>query len=1187
MKKSLYFLLALALVVSGLVWAGQVIVTEPPVGRTEKDPVFTQWVKVKDTDTEISKMPTTGWQDFVHPGSWISSANAHSAYYKGGFDWDGQGVVKLTLGAVNHKAKLWVNGRPAGTHLGGYLPFSFDITTLSMSGHNVVVLGATDFSASFEKGFAVSMDRDYPKNSIVLPIGSTVPLSGLIVPAKLEKLPSAYIEGLWVKTSVNEKRISLQVDLVDPHAERMNNCQVTAWVEELDGTQVFALGDKMTDVTADGNEVDMEGFWDRPKLWSPENPNLYRCVTVLSKDGKEIHRKSQVFGYREFESKLGDFYLNGKKIVLRSTSKHYGNGTRQPLPADYAKTLVTEVKALNANCLRFHANPYPEAFLEEADRQGLLIIDESAAWCFGMAYNNESEAFWNNLRRMWDEHISRDFNHPSWVIASIENEMLLTGGSSKKSLPSQLSKLGKYVKEKSGRLIMFEGDDDPAGAADIPNLHYPWEPISHVTYPQDAYFLADKFVTDLYPGTEWSWNHAKPLMIGEFLWLPDFNSGAVTEGDKAYEDIEVARYMQKARLFNMYVQAFREQGVDGFCPWNPLEDYKSIVPEQIVPLSVQDAYTPARFFVRERDTDFFEGAEASRTVTVQNYSENLKNLTLVSKFGDREEKWTLPFQPCETGKRPIILYMPTTSTKKTVVWKLTLLEGSDVKYTQTITYTVHPKTFTSPKFTLLANSTVAGSFKSAGLDFTLATKVADVKTNPVVVAPDTLSAGDFDKLVAKGIRPIVLYPQKAGTMPDLGYQTVTSSRQNRKNQLNFTTMTWTRKTANIDRDTIMRYFAGDNIVAVGGFQFAPGLVTIPIAESSTSGGPYMTALEYVGKCLATSIPIAQKISSEPRCREILRELVSLATRPLSGKGVFTTSTASSATIANLGFASGKVAGVNYVTGSDITKSDMSVVKKSFTSKDSVTVIDRPITSDKKTLDFIKSFDPSITLSYATVKPQKGLTLNPTAEFAGMSRGDIFMATAYSNNTKTGIVVPLALGEITVSKANWYQYIANKSIVMFKNKAGARLIVNFTDWDRSTNAPLVTILANVGATVAPTTVKTLGSWQLDKNVIEQNGKILFNGNGKATANVSVEKESSASLVFSSWQQKAGKEAAKARISIDGKVVATQTVENTTPKTFSISVKLTKGSHKVTFEFVNDYYNSPEDRNLYLGWAFIRF
>lgn len=1188
MKRLTLLGMVIAIAFSSLVFGDQIIIN-PPMGKTEKDPVFSQWTGTADFDTDLSKMPKTGWQDFLHPMPWVRPSKFHSAYYKGSYDWDGKGVIKIRFGAVNHKAKLWVNGKLAGTHFGGYLPFTFDLTSLSNVGQNEVVLGATDFSACFKPGtYSDSLSKEnYPKNALIYPIGSTVAVCGLILPSSIIRLPDAFIDSVWIKTSVSKKKIAVRADLLAPHTERQNGCMVTSWVEYMDGMPAQNIGQTTVDITKDGAKAEFEVDWINPKLWSPENPNLYKCIVVLSKSGKDIHRIEEVFGFREFESKMGDFYLNGEKIILRATSKHYGNEQKQPLPADYAKTIISQAKALNSNCLRLHANPYPEEFLEEADRQGIFIVNESAAWCFGQPYDIESDIFWNNLKRMWNEHIQRDYNHPSWIIASVENELLLTGGATKKNIMGKFSQMGKHVKEMSGRLIMFEGDDDPEKSADIANLHYPWEPTAHITYPQDAYFLSEPFETDIYPFSNYKWNRGKPLYMGEFLWLPEStHTATVTEGDIAYEDIPAYRYRQKERLFQMYVQAFREQGVDAFCPWNPLEDWKPIVPDQIVPMTVRDVYTPMRFFIREKDAIFYGGSDIQRTVTVQNYSETVRNLTLKSSIEGRNEKWTLPFKPSESGARTITLSLPKVASKTNVSWKLTLLDGDKETYSQTIVFTVYPKKWSLPKFTLYANQSTYDSFRSVGLDCALATKVSDIKANPLVIAPNTLKTGDYDAMLSKGIKPVVLFPQKEGVMPSFGYKTKLSHRNDKTMELDFTTVTWTRKTKSYQDDNVIRYFAGDNIVSIGGFEMKSGLATIPIAEGGTTNGSYVTAFEHLGKGVVTSIAIAQKIISEPRCAEILGELIDASQTPRGGKTVYTVTDDSKSFLASLGYSAGKVQGINYLTNKDAQAVNMANMKQSFATKGSFTVLDR-ITDTKKLHELLTGFDPTINLSLGNAKMEKGLKLDRIDFLNSLSRGDIVRSTSYQYTWREGVTTPFTIKEINVSKANSFKYIANRSMVLFTNKSGANLLLNCIEWDRRICVPLVVLFANLGVSPADGNIADIGKWKTDGKVINQDGRISFLSNGKATGKVTMEKATAATLVFTAYQQKAGSQDAVAIISVNGSQVSRQTVSNTYPKTYSVKVSLAKGENTITFEFANDYYKQPEDRNLYIDDCFIRF
>ena len=52
--------------------------------------------------------------------------------------------VFLNFGAVDYLCEVWVNGKSVGTHRGGYVSFSFEITDALIPGENVSVVCADD-----------------------------------------------------------------------------------------------------------------------------------------------------------------------------------------------------------------------------------------------------------------------------------------------------------------------------------------------------------------------------------------------------------------------------------------------------------------------------------------------------------------------------------------------------------------------------------------------------------------------------------------------------------------------------------------------------------------------------------------------------------------------------------------------------------------------------------------------------------------------------------------------------------------------------------------------------------------------------------------------------------------------------------------------------------------------------------
>ena len=150
-----------------------------------------------------------------------------------------------------------------------------------------------------------------------------------------------------------------------------------------------------------------------------------------------------------------------------------------------------------------------------------------------------------------------------------------------------------------------------------------------------------------------------------------------------------------------------------------------------------------------------------------------------------------------------------------------------------------------------------------------------------------------------------------------------------------------------------------------------------------------------------------------------------------------------------------------------------------------------------------------------------------------------------------------------------------------------MILNLIEWDRSIPSPLEAILINAGAKTMQASILSLSNWTTQGNVSASLESISFLGNGKATSGFILPKDADCQIIFTAWQSKAGTENAICKISVDGKEIVKKPIENVSPKILGAKAKLSKGAHKITFEFTNDYYKLPEDRNLHIGSAFIRF
>jgi hypothetical protein len=1155
------------------------------------DEVFLEWAKSNLSEISIENIPKTGFEPLTFPHRWHGEETSKpTAYYKGKINWDETGLALLRIGAANFESKLWINGKQAGYNIGGYLPFDFDITSFLKKGENDVILGVKNITA-VAKGRLDPMNPSKDmEQTLLYPVGSSGRICGMYLPSKLSLLPKTHIKKSYITTSVRNHTIKADVVATSFDLNDGDKLFLYCHVENLDGLKAFDFEPVEMEIKRTAGYATVQAVWPSPKLWSPESPNLYRFVAKLWKDGKYLYEKSERFGFREFWSIGSDFYLNGTKIFLRAVSKHMAtNEFWSYTPMEYAEFVVDKAKELNANILRLHANPYPEDFLELADEKGLMIVNESAAWCFGALYALENDAFWSNLRRMWETHIERDYNHPSFVIASVENELMLTGGAKRKNIEDRLANLGKYVKEISGRLIMFEGDFDPKGQADIINLHYPYEPSRHVTFPNDAYFLSETFKTDIFPVKDYKWDRKKPLYMGEFLWMPGpFHEFAVNMGDTAYSDFEKSRIQSKALFFEQYIQAMRELEVSAQNPWNPYED---VIKNQPLPSQAQKAvienFKPVRFFVRERDARFYEDTQIQRTVTIQNWSEKPKDLKLNWNFDTQKGDWQGRLNPCESKTLTISLNIPKAgSPKKDFNFVLKLTEFITTYFEQTIVLTSYSKQKIPKTFTLLGNNVMfEENLKKLGAKFSIAQKVSDVKAGPVVITPNFLpkltlgGSNPLTELSKKGFKFILLGPQNTQSVSFATYFDYIKTERMSLN-FDFTMMGFVRDFGAWKRDEMISMFAGDNILARGGFRLSANSPAKPIACSGTGNGLLYPILELPGKGIATTYVIAQKLGSEPLCAELFNALLDYKFDLPNERLLECTNANWLKRLESMGFSpkvSQKGHKVIYLTNTELVNFDLSKMPSG-----SVAIVDRPDKElAKKKLNIKK-------LELVPAKNEGMINLTLTSLTSSLPRGEIASSCAISQNHNQGGWKSLTpMGKVNILALEIDNAIIEKLVdgylykIAYKNRQ--IVILNLLDWDNAQNNPLSILLQNMG-------VRGNADWAtinipfseitVDKPNMCDGSRILFMANGKASFKVTVGKDIKAKLHVEAFQQKAGDKNALMGISIDGKKVNTFEVVATAPLIYTTNIDLKKGQHNINLTFENDFYNPPYDRNLYV-------
>jgi hypothetical protein len=334
------------------------------------------------------------------PESYLSGVQKNreiNLWYRRKFEvpasWKGKDIL-LNFGAVDHDATVFINGKKAGNHSGGYDAFSINITSFLKKGQNTIVVAAYDPN----DGRAPS-----GKNG---PRGDYTFSSGIWQTVWLEPVAHTHIQSIKLLPDVEGRRLKILVNT-------MGNGSVTAVA--FDGKK------EVSQAKADAGKY----FYlpiENPELWSPENPFLYNLkITLQNNNGSVNDEVTSYFGMREIKlAKLNGVirpFINGKFIMqLGLLDQGYWPDGILTAPTEEAlKFDIEYTKNAGYNLIRKHMKTEPQRFYYWADKMGLLVWqDMPAIW-----YQNEDTTvnrtiFRKELRAIIDDH----YNSPSiitWV----------------------------------------------------------------------------------------------------------------------------------------------------------------------------------------------------------------------------------------------------------------------------------------------------------------------------------------------------------------------------------------------------------------------------------------------------------------------------------------------------------------------------------------------------------------------------------------------------------------------------------------------------------------------------------------------------------------------------------------------------------------------------------------------------
>jgi beta-galactosidase len=316
-------------------------------------------------------------------------------------------IYRLYFEGVNYKSEVYVNGRKAGYHTGGYTGFYVDITPFVKPGEKNKVV--------------VKADNSYDPNLIPSQKSDFVLYGGITRNVWLEILPPGYIESVLIQTpEVSKSSAETAAKVVVYFSGKKGNSSLRLSIKDKENNVVSEASEKIKpEIGRYEYSIELPEI-ENPKLWSPSSPYLYTVEASLLTDTMIVDIFKDRVGYRWFEFEdHGAFYLNGERLLLRGTHRHEElSGYGSALTDDLHRRDMEMIKEMGANFVRLAHYPQAPEVYRACDELGLLVWDENP-WCRG----GVGPAEWQkNTENIFREMILQNYNHPSVIIWSIGNE---------------------------------------------------------------------------------------------------------------------------------------------------------------------------------------------------------------------------------------------------------------------------------------------------------------------------------------------------------------------------------------------------------------------------------------------------------------------------------------------------------------------------------------------------------------------------------------------------------------------------------------------------------------------------------------------------------------------------------------------------------------------------------------------
>jgi len=303
-----------------------------------------------------------------------------------------EGRLLLHFGAVDFESRIYVNGKEAGRHEGGYVSFTVDITDYAHAGKNVIMVYARSDVRSGKQP-AGKQSTWYHSHGC-----SYTRTTGIWQTVWMEPVAENYMQKIFLTPDLANKGVHVRIVLAD-YADGVSFKAEASYEGRFMGeAEALAFGREVRAFVPVAEE----------HLWELGCGRLYDLNLTFGADTVKAY-----FGLRSVSLKGPSFCLNGKPVFQRTVLDQGFNpeGIITAPNDEHLKHDIELSMAMGFNGARLHQKIFEPRFLYWADKMGYMVWGEHANWCLK---TNDGEGLLHFLPE-WIEAVERDYSSPAII----------------------------------------------------------------------------------------------------------------------------------------------------------------------------------------------------------------------------------------------------------------------------------------------------------------------------------------------------------------------------------------------------------------------------------------------------------------------------------------------------------------------------------------------------------------------------------------------------------------------------------------------------------------------------------------------------------------------------------------------------------------------------------------------------